>query len=167
MHSGHLRLFLTLSCAIATTGWPVAVQPTAPQIPIDPDDIAGIVTSARGPEAGVWVIAETDDTPTAFRKIVVTDDQGRYLLPDLPARGQTSYKIWVRGYGLVDSEPVRSAPGRRLALKALVAPDARAAARVYPAHYWFSLIEIPPERDFPGTGPDGNGIGTGMLTQHD
>ena len=58
---------------------------TAPAIAMDADDIAGIVTSASGPEAGVWVIAETGDLPTRFAKIVVTDDQGRYLIPDLPA----------------------------------------------------------------------------------
>jgi hypothetical protein len=136
------------------------------QIPIDDDDIAGVVTSTRGPEAGVWVIAETDDTPTKFRKIVVTDDRGRFLLPDLPARGNTNYSIWVRGYGLVDSAPLRSAPGRRLTLTVSVARDARAAAQAYPANYWLSLIEIPPEKDFPGTGPDGNGIGARMRTQY-
>jgi hypothetical protein len=136
------------------------------QIPIDADDIAGVVKSARGPEAGVWGIAETTDTPTALKKVAVTDDQGRFLIPDLPARRNTVYKVWVRGYGLVDSSPVQSRPGRRLALEALVAPDASIAARIYPANYWFGLIEIPPEGNFPGTGPAGNGIGTRMLTQH-
>ncbi len=122
----------------------------AAPIPIDADDIAGVVTSARGPEAGVWVIAETTDTPTKFRKIVVTDDRGRYLLPDLPAKA--TFTIWVRGYGLIDSSPVRSLPGRALALTAVVAPDARTAARVYPANYWYSLIDVPAEKEFPGTG---------------
>ena len=75
------------------------VQPSRPAIPIDPDDIGGVVTSARGPEAGVWVIAETTDLPTKFVRIVVTDDQGRYVLPDLP---KASYTVWARGYGLVD-----------------------------------------------------------------
>jgi hypothetical protein len=56
------------------------------QVPIDADDFAGVVRSSGGPEAGVWVIAETTDTSTKFRKIVVTDDQGRYLLPDHPPR---------------------------------------------------------------------------------
>ena len=101
-------------------------QGAAAQIAIDADDIAGVVTSARGPEAGVWVIAETTDTPTKFRKIVVTDERGRYLLPDLPTKA--TFSIWVRGYGLVDSAPVRSTPGRQLALTATVAPDARTAA---------------------------------------
>src|SRR5215831_10039208 len=63
-------------------------------------DIAGVVTGPRGPEAGVWVIAETNDLPTKFVRIVVTDDQGRYLIPDLP---KATYNVWVRGYGLVDS----------------------------------------------------------------
>jgi hypothetical protein len=133
-------------------------------IAIDADDIAGTVTSARGREAGVWVIAETTDSPTKLRKIVVTDDQGRYLIPDLPLKA--TYSIWTRGYGLVDSPPVRSAPGRRVALTGIVAPDERAAARIYPANYWYSLAQIPPERDFPGTGPNANGIDPEMKTQH-
>src|SRR6266571_2641066 len=67
---------------------------------IDRDDIGGVVSGPRGPEAGVWVIAETTELPTTFTRIVVTDDRGRYLLPDLPS---ARYSIWVRGYGLVDS----------------------------------------------------------------
>src|SRR5678809_403880 len=93
----------------SSTMWSAAQQPqrnAAPQITIDPDDIAGVVTSTRGAEAGVWVIAETTDTPTRLRKIVVTDEQGRFLLPDLPTKA--TFSIWVRGYGLVDSAPLRS-----------------------------------------------------------
>jgi hypothetical protein len=96
---------------------------------VNGDDIGGIVTSSKGPEAGVWVIAETTDLPTKFRKIVVTDDAGRYLLPELP---QANYKIWVRGYGLVDSKPVESVPGKTLALTAIIAPSLQAAAQYYP-----------------------------------
>src|SRR3981189_3385323 len=106
----------------------------------DADDIGGVVTGASGPEAGVWVIAETTDLPTKFAKMVVTDDQGRYLLPDLP---QASYQIFVRGYGLVDSPRVPAKPGQHLDLKAVVAPDARAAAQVYPANYWLGLLKMP------------------------
>ena len=47
-----------------------------PSVPIDNDDIGGVVTGANGPEAGVWVIAETTDLPTKFARMVVTDDQG-------------------------------------------------------------------------------------------
>src|SRR4051812_36556349 len=72
-------------------------------------DIGGVVTGSNGPEAGVWVIAETSDLPTKFVRIVVTDDQGRYLVPDLP---KANYNVWVRGYGLVDSPKVQSAPGK-------------------------------------------------------
>jgi hypothetical protein len=118
----------------------------ANQVAIDPDDIGGVVTSANGPEAGVWVIAETTSLPTKFRKIVVTDDRGRYVLPDLP-RGR--YKIWVRGYGLVDSPPVDGVPGQHVALTAVVAPDPRAAAQYYPAENWLSLLKIPPKSAFP------------------
>ena len=96
-------------------------QADASRVAVDPDNIGGVVTSANGPEAGVWVLAETTDFQTKFRKIVVTDDRGRYLIPDLP---KANYKIWVRGYGLVDS-PVTAAPGKALALTAVVAPSAR------------------------------------------
>src|SRR5439155_19086031 len=47
-------------------------------------DIGGVVNGPNGPEAGVWVIAETNDLPTKFAKLVVTDDRGRFLIPDLP-----------------------------------------------------------------------------------
>jgi hypothetical protein len=114
-----------------------------------------VVTGARGPEAGVWVIAETSDLPTKFARIVVTDGQGRYLLPDLP---QASYDVWVRGYGLVDSPKRRAKPGTTLNLRATPAPNPRAAAEYYPAGYWFSLLRVPAESEFPGTGPQGNGI---------
>src|SRR5687767_11869256 len=126
------------------------------------DDITGVVTGASGPEAGVWVIAETSDLPTRFAKIVVTDDQGRYVLPDLP---RASYSVWVRGYGLVDSPKQRARPGATLNLRATPAPDARAAAEYYPAGYWFSLIKVPAESEFPGTGPEGNGINPMFKSQ--
>src|SRR5512132_3293321 len=77
-------------------------------VAIDADDIVGVVTGAKGPEAGVWVIAETIDLPTRYTKIVVTDDQGRYAIPDLP---KAKYSVWVRGYGLVDGEKVQAVPG--------------------------------------------------------
>ena len=98
-------------------------------IPIDNDDLGGVVTGPKGPEAGVWVIAETTDLPTKFAKIVVTDDRGRYLLPDLP---KASYNVWVRGYGLVDSPKIQTVPGKILNLTAVPAPNPRAAARVLP-----------------------------------
>ena len=121
------RYFWTLTAGLAGAAlvWQAAAQSrnnTAQQTAIDADDIAGIVTSSKGAEAGIWVIAETTELPTKFRKIVVTDDKGRYLLPDLPA---ANYTIWTRGYGLVDSKKVQSKPGRRLNLTAVVAPDAR------------------------------------------
>src|SRR5216110_2519435 len=109
-------------------------------IKIDADDLAGVVTSTAGPEAGVWVIAETADLPTKFVKIVVTDDRGRYLIPDLP---QASYSVWVRGYGLVNSPKVQSTPGKIVNLTAVVASNPRAAAEYYPAAYWYSLVQVP------------------------
>ena len=116
---------------------------------IDNDDIGGVVTSANGPEAGVWVIAETNDLPTRFAKMIVTDDQGRYVIPDLP---KANYDIWVRGYGLVDSPKVKSAPGNILNLKAVVAPNEAAAAQYYPSIYWYSMMKIPDKSEFGGKG---------------
>src|SRR5262245_18090718 len=117
-----------------------AQQPSTAGLTVDADDIGGVVTGPKGPEAGVWVIAETTDLPTKFAKIVVTDDRGRYLLPDLP---KANYNVWVRGYGLVDSQKVKTTPGKNLNLTAVIAPDARAAAQYYPAGYWASLISVP------------------------
>ena len=127
-------------------------------------DITGVVTSENGPEAGVWVIAETHDFDTSFRKIVVTDDAGRFLVPELPP---AAYQVWVRGYGLYDSERTTAQPGDDLDLTSTVASDPKEAAQIYPANYWLSLLEVPPASDFPGTGPRGNGIGTAMHTQAD
>ena len=87
---------MTMTCCggrFATTGLAlvaglaiVAACMTGQQgaVAIDRDDIGGVVTSENGPEAAVWVIAETDELPTEFIRSVVTDDQGRYVLPDLP-----------------------------------------------------------------------------------
>src|SRR6266704_4481592 len=111
--------FAALLCAASATT--ATAQPAAgTQVRIDADDIGGVVTGAKGPEAGVWVIAETKDLPTKYVKIVVTDDAGRYLLPDLP---KGNYDIWVRGYGLVDSPKVKASPGKRLNLMAALAPS--------------------------------------------
>jgi hypothetical protein len=125
----------------------VAQAPAAAAIEIDNDDIGGVVRGPNGPEAGVWVIAETRDLPTRFTRSVVTDDQGRYVLPDLP---KAKYQIWVRGYGLVDSPKVESEPGKHLDLTAAPAPDDRAAAEYYPAIYWYSMLKIPAADQFGG-----------------
>lgn len=130
-----------------------------------PGFITGTVTSEKGPEAGVWVIAETKDTQTPMIKIVVTDDQGRYALPELPV---ANFKVWVRGYGIVDSAPVDAKPGAtNLALKVATAKTPQEAAKVYPGDYWFSMLEVPPKSNFPGTGTGagGNGVPAGMIDQ--
>jgi hypothetical protein len=124
--------------------------------------ITGVVTGPNGPEAGVWVIAETNDLKTRYAKIVVTDDNGNYLIPDLPS---ANYSVWVRGYGLVDSPKKQAKPGATLNLDAVPAPDERAAAEDYPAGDWFSLLKVPDKSAFPGTGPEGNGIAPSMLNQ--
>ena len=137
-----LASLLGMPAAIAQ---PKAVADGASAIAIDADDIGGVVRGPKGPEAGVWVIAETRDLPTRFIKIVVTDDQGRYVVPDLP---KATYDLWVRGYGLVDSARVRAQPGKLVNLTAKVAPSARAAAQYYPAIHWYSMIRLPDEKSF-------------------
>jgi hypothetical protein len=124
-----------------------ALQSGDSGVSIGNSDLGGVVTGAQGPEAGVWVIAETTDLPTKFAKIVVTDDRGRYLIPALP---KATYSVWVRGYGLVDSPKVRIAPGATLNLKAVAAPSPAAAAQYYPAIYWYSMLKIP-AKDFGGS----------------
>src|SRR5436853_5507426 len=126
-----------MTIAVPSAG---AQQAAAPAVAIDNDDIGGVVKGPGGPEAGVWVIAETRDLPVRYIKIVVTDDQGRYVIPDLP---KASYDVWVRGYGLVDSPKVKSEPGKQLDLTAVPAPDDKAAAQYYPAIYWYSMLKVP------------------------
>src|SRR5437016_626788 len=152
----HPGVVIGLAVILAATlaGW-LAAQTKSETVRVGNADLGGVVTSPKGLEAGVWVIAETTDLPTKFVKIVVTDDQGRYLVPELP---KANYSVWVRGYGLVDSPKVKATPGTALNLKAVVAPDKKAAVEYYPALYWFSLLQVPPKSDFPGTGPSGNGI---------
>jgi hypothetical protein len=130
-------------------------------VAIDNDDIGGVVTGPRGPEAGVWVIAETRGLPTRLIKSVVTDDQGRFVVPDLPT---AEYDVWVRGYGLVDSPKTKATPGKTVNLKAVSAPDKKAAAQYYPAQFWLALMQMPPVSDFPGT-DEGNGISSRVRTQ--
>jgi hypothetical protein len=108
--------------------------------------ISGIVTNGRAAEAGVWVIAETEDLPTKFAKIVVTDDRGKFVIPELP---KASYRVWVRGYGLVDSKKVKARLNDRLRLKAAIAPNEGSAAQYYPSIYWYSMLGIPEKGEFP------------------
>jgi hypothetical protein len=152
--------------AVLLVAWPAArphAQPAqAVVVQIDNDDIGGVVTSKNGPEAGVWVIAGTTDLGTRFAKIAVTDERGRYVIPDLP---KATYNVWVRGYGLVDSPKVKTEPGQIVNLTAVLAPSAAAAADYYPAIYWFAMLDIPDKRLFPGTGPDGNGMPVAFKSQ--
>src|SRR5581483_7654645 len=110
--------FLRFSCVAAMCAACLPAQQNGPKI--KSDEIGGIVTSAAGPEGGAWVIAETTDLPTRYIKEVVTDDRGRYLLPDLP---QANYSVWARGYGLVDSPRMQGKPGKQVDLHPSTAPD--------------------------------------------
>jgi hypothetical protein len=146
-----LRTRLCLSVAAIGVASVLAFAPATLRaqtaVAIDADDIGGVVTGPNGPEAGVWVIAETTELPTKYAKMVVTDDQGRYVIPDLPS---ANYTVWVRGYGLVDSVKVRAKPGQQLNLAATAAPNAAAAAHYYPAIYWYAMMQIPGQDQFGG-----------------
>ncbi len=138
-----------LGTALATRPGLQAAQP-GPDVAIDPDDIGGVVRGPSGPEAGVWVIAETRDLPVRYIKSVVTDDRGRFVVPDLPP---ARYQVWARGYGLVDSEKTTASPGARVSLTAKVAANAAEAAHYYPAIYWYAMLGIPEAKEFGGSGP--------------
>ena len=141
--SARIALAAASICAIV-----MATSAHAQEMPaIDNDDIGGVVRGPNGPEAGVWVIAETRDLPVRFIRIVATDDQGRFVVPDLP---KANYDVWVRGYGLVDSDKIKSEPGKTLTLSAKVAPSEAAAAHYYPAIYWYSMMRIPEADQFGG-----------------
>jgi len=164
--SNRSRMGIAMLCAgllAVTVTFVVSAQ--APRPTAAPQGIiTGVVQSGQGPEAGVWVIAETKDLPTNFIKIVVTNDQGRFLVPDLPT---ATYKVWVRGYGLVDSTPIEMKPSATaVTLKAETAKTPQEAAKVYPGNYWLSLLQPPDKSLFPGTGNEGNGVGRAMLTQN-
>ena len=157
-----MRTSTILSSAVAAVGVAALVAASLPAPQQGANSITGTVTGPSGPEAGVWVIAETSELPTRYVKIVVTDDRGRYAIPELP---KANYSVWVRGYGLIDSPKRKAAPGATLNLKAVAAPTAAAAAEYYPAGYWFSLMRIPDTSEFPGTGADGNGISPNVRSQ--
>jgi hypothetical protein len=155
---------LAIALAVGVAPPSASAQQGAANVSIGNTDIGGVVTGPNGPEAGVWVIAETIDLPTRMIKSVVTDDQGRYVIPELPA---AKYTVWARGYGLVDSAKTTSEPGKIVNITAVPAPSAAAAAEYYPAIYWFSMLHIPEKSKFPGTGTgaNGNGLPTFMKSQ--
>jgi hypothetical protein len=152
---------ITFAVLVVGAATPLRAQQSAP-ISIGDTDIGGVVAGPHGPEAGVWVIAETADLPTKMVKIVVTDDQGRYVMPDLP---KANYTVWARGYGLVDSAKTTTTPGKIVNITAAPASNEVAAAEYYPPVYWLSLIKIPEKTEFPGTGNDGNGINPNIKSQ--
>src|SRR4029079_17413482 len=113
LYSGVAALAIVAFLAAAPTR---VIAQTA--VAIDNDDIGGVVKGPNGPEAGVWVIAETTELPTKYAKMVVTDDQGRYVIPQLPKVG---YSVWSRGYGLKDSTRTEAMPGNVVNIKAFAA----------------------------------------------
>ena len=142
-------VFVAVLAAVAARG---GGEPVAQSARVNARSISGTVLNRerRAPEGGVWVVAETRSLPTPFRRIVVTDDQGRFLVPDLP---QGAYEVWVRGYGLRDSARVKAAPGDRLDLSATTASSAREAAQIYPSSYWLSLYQPPTQAEIPPVFP--------------
>src|SRR5712671_2958376 len=162
LYSGAAAIALALALALAPQS--VSAQQSAPAVSVGATDIGGVVRGPNGPEAGVWVIAETTDLPTRMVRTVVTDDQGRYVIPDLP---KANYVVWSRGYGLVDSAKTTSEPGKIVNITAVPAPNEAAAAELYPAIYWFAMLNMPDKDKFPGTGTgaNGNGLPTTMKSQ--
>src|SRR5260370_30356401 len=158
LYSGAAAIALALGVGPTS----VSAQKSAAGVSMGASDIGGVVRGTNGPEAGVWVIAETTDLPTRMIRTVVTDDQGRYVIPDLP---KANYVIWSRGYGLVDSAKTATEPGKTVNITAVPAPSAAAAAEYYPAIYWYAMLNIPGKEMFPGTGPNGNGMATTMKSQ--
>jgi hypothetical protein len=138
-------MWWTLLASICFLSRPAVSSPQSGSgVQVDKTSIGGVVLNSNGakPEAGVWVIAETK-LQVPYRKIVVTDDQGRFLVPDLP---DASYELWVRGYGLKDSDPVKAARGEKVKLQVADAATPQEAAKIYPASYWTSMIH-PPAKD--------------------
>ncbi len=148
------------AAAIALAFCSVTCEAATPRITTH--EIAGQVVGDHGPEAGVWVIAETRDLPTRYAKVVVTDDQGRFVLPQMP---KARYDVWARGYGLVDSARTATRPGRRIVLKAITAPDEKAAAHYYPGMYWYAMLDIPKKEDFVAGSPGNQGMAPTMKLQ--
>ena len=64
MASKHRIGALLCGTALLLSWPPVSAQ--SPKVTIDSHSIGGAVTGAKGPEAGVWVIAETTDLPTKY-----------------------------------------------------------------------------------------------------
>ena len=153
---------IVIASLVATAAVSSRADEAGPAIDIGDSDFGGVVTGAAGPEAGVWVIAETTDLATKFAKVVVTDERGRYVVPDLP---KASYSLWVRGYGLVDLPKFKARPASR-------EPDGGPSAErgrcrgILSRRLLVLLLKIPAASEFPGTGDKGNGIGTLIKTQH-
>ena len=133
-------------CAAATSVLLSGCSPPASPPKIGAADIGGVVSGPHGGEAGVWVVAETKDLPTRFARIVVTDDKGRFVVPDLP---KASYRVWARGYGIQDTGAVQAAPGATVKLAAHDAGAAE-AAKGYPAVYWYSMLKMPQADELAG-----------------
>src|SRR5574338_1612393 len=141
-----ILLLLLTSLTLAAEGAAAATRkkaaPATSEAKLSASNISGIVkgVARRGPakpQAGVWVIAETEDLPTKYAKIVITDENGRFLIPDLP---KASYLVWARGYGLLDSRKLKTAPGRTIEIRAPLAPNEASAAQYYPAIYWYAML---------------------------
>src|SRR5260370_6149895 len=142
---------LALVCVIALSAvgrQERAARAAGRDVQVDQTSIGGTVVNSNGGklEGGVWVIAETKSLPVPFRKIVVTDDRGRLLVHDMPGG---AYELWVRGYGLKDSERVKASCGENVKLQVANAASPQEAAKIYPAAYWTSLIHPPAKEELP------------------
>src|SRR5262249_2962538 len=154
---------IAMAAWLGSAGHLAAQQGAAPPaVAIDNDDIGGVVTGATGPEAGVWVIAETTDLPTRYAKMVVTDDQGRYVVPDLP---KPKHQLGVRTQRPPAPPRAGGERGNPPHWPADKAPERRGAAQYPPPIYWYSMLKVPAPNEFPGTGAKGNGIAVEKKSQ--
>ncbi len=160
-HSSACLTAVAIAALVTAWSGPATAQQKK-ALSVKPDAIGGQVTGPNGPEAGVWVIAETTDLPTKYAKMVVTNDAGQFVIPQLPS---AKYKIWARGYGLVDSDKQDVTPGKTIDLKAKPAPTAAAAAEYYPGMYWYSMLKIPAASEFPGSDKSPTGMPASMDSQ--
>src|SRR5258708_6854030 len=78
LYLGVAAVAIALAFGVAPT--PVMAQQAA-TVSIGATDIGGVGRGPNGPEAGGWVIAETTGLPTKMNKTVVTDNQGRDVMP--------------------------------------------------------------------------------------
>ena len=110
---------------------------------------AASLRGPNGPEAGVWVIAETTELPTKFAKMRRHRRSGPLRHPR-PAEGELpglGARLWAGRF----AEGARQAGPSSSISRRCRRRTSAAAAQYYPAIYWYAMMKIPPAKDFGGT----------------